>query len=102
MNNNTASTTTTTVPILGENLYSKLLLLEELVTATPALGLPTTLSEEEEEEGFLSGEDRSQTTKLQQQNNQLFSQAKVFVFFFSFSIPKHLGSFFAVVATHYQ
>jgi len=64
--NNTATTTTITSPILGENLYSKLLLLEGLITATTALGLTTLIKEEEEEEeeGFKSGEDRSQTTKL--------------------------------------
>jgi hypothetical protein len=51
-------------------LYGKLLLLEELITATPALGLTTLIEEEEEEEGFMSGKDRSQT-------NQLFSEASL-------------------------
>jgi len=65
--NNAATTTTITIPILGENLYSKLLLLEELISETAALGLTRLIEEEEkedEEEGFMSGEeDRSQTNK---------------------------------------
>jgi hypothetical protein len=48
-------------------LYSKLLLLEELISETAALGLTRLIEEEEkedEEEGFMSGEeDRSQTNK---------------------------------------
>jgi hypothetical protein len=69
--------------------------LEELIIEPSALGLTKLI----EEEGFMSGEDRSQTTKLQQSKQSSDFSTQVFVFFF-FSITKHLGSFVALVAAH--